>query len=291
LADLKELKEEYLMMASEIASIYGLKHEGKLRTITVMKLLCEYECENFIIHSLRNPDSSDDEKFDRYYGEKHEFCKRKLVERLKNKLEEMGKRVLISTETEADTGHYDIVIVSGQQIRIMDKTGKVKIVIEVKASLGIDLSRIERYLWDAMTLVIVRIVTGHVKKIKTEECLGFLSESLQDLIKKAKRILANKPILVAGFDCRICRDVDCKYNKNCKANSFHWVVMKNEEFNLDFDRLFINMYPTITRVVDMVIEEFESDAKAEKDLYSGGNETIRTASNQIPKRVCNELRA
>jgi hypothetical protein len=260
LDELKNLKEEYVTLAGKIASANGLAYQGKLRVSTVMKILADHECERLIIHLLRNPDVENN-KFDRYYSEKHEFCKRKLVERLKNKLEGMGRRVSISTEMKSDTGRYDLIIVSGQQIKILDENGKEKIVIEIKASLGIDLFQIERYLWDDLTLIIVRVVTSHVKKIKTVECLNFLLESLRDLAKKANRILANKPIVVPRRDCCMCQDMGCKYNENNKTSHFHRIVMGNEEFKLDMDELFKNIYTAIDEAVEMVAEELEGSSK------------------------------
>jgi len=262
LNELEELREEYLKLAREIASMYGLTSGGKPRVATVMKVLGENECERLIQHLLRNPVSAANGSFDRYYREKHEFYRRKLVDRLKNELEDARFNVLITTEENVETGRYDVTIVSGRRVRILN--GQEEIVIEIKGSLGISLEQIERYLLNGTVIILVRVVTGHVARLSTYEYIDFLAESVKDLTRKAERILGNKPVMIRGSRCRECPVETCVYNVGSgsgKDNCFQRIVMKDEEFNLDLDSLLRNTYPTITKVTEMVLEVLKMNNK------------------------------
>lgn len=272
LSELRELRNEYVRLAGEIASMYGLTHRGKPRVAAVMRILSGNECERLIQHLLQNPSRAANEGFDRYYGEKHEFYKRKLVDRLKSRLEEAGHNVLITTEESVETGRYDITIVSGRQVRILNGDGEEEIVIEIKGSLGIALEHVERYLWNNTVLIIVRVVTGHVTKLKTSEYADLLTESLKDLIKKAERVLRNKPVMIRGAGCRRCPAKTCPHNDNSREEHFKRIAMRDEEFNFDLDKLLKNTYPTIEKVVEMVMEEL--NLKNKKALVVAGERSI-----------------
>jgi len=236
LNELEELREEYLKLAREIASMYGLTSGGKPRVATVMKVLGENECERLIQHLLRNPVSAANGSFDRYYREKHEFYRRKLVDRLKNELEDARFNVLITTEENVETGRYDVTIVSGRRVRILN----------------------------GQEIILVRVVTGHVARLSTYEYIDFLAESVKDLTRKAERILGNKPVMIRGSRCRECPVETCVYNVGSgsgKDNCFQRIVMKDEEFNLDLDSLLRNTYPTITKVTEMVLEVLKMNNK------------------------------
>ncbi len=266
LNELSKLREDYITLAGKIATMNGLSYQSKPKVSTVMKILADYECERLISHLLRNPDCENN-KFDRYYSQKHEFYKTKLIDRLKNVLAEMGKSVLIATEKRVDTGRYDVTIISnGNVIKIEDGNGK-EVVIEVKGSLNVDLGQIERYLWNNIVLIIVRVVTGHVIKLRTSENAEFLSESLKDLIEKAERILENQPIKIPGYNCYQCSNSECEHaNKKRKNNNFKRIAMQDEEFNFDFGQLLKNSYPTINKTVKLAIEELDLVIPTKKAL-------------------------
>ena len=274
LSKLKDLKEEYLKLAREIAFKYGLTSGGKPRVATVMKVLSENECEGLIQYLLRNPASARNGSFDRYYREKHEFYKRKLVDRLKNELEDAGFNVLIATEENVLTGRYDVAIFSGRQVRVVND--QEQIAIEIKGSLGISLEQIERYLLNGTVIILVRVVTGHVVMLSAYEYIDFLVESLKDLTRKAERILRNKPVLVRGSQCRKCPVETCPYNirsGNGKDDRFERITMGDEEFNFDLDMLFRNAYPTIKKVTEMVLEVLKLNSKMMKETSAPRSQT------------------
>jgi len=284
LSELKGLRDEYLRLTRDIASLYGLTYEGKPRVAMVMKVLSENACERFIQHLLQNPNHTANEGFDRYYHEKHEFYKRKLVDRLKNRLEEAGYSVLIATEENVETGRYDVAIVSGRQIKILN--GNEEIVVEIKGSLGIGLEQIERYLLNSAVIILVRVVTGHVARLKTGDYVDFLTESLRDLIRKAERILRNRPVIIRGPSCRGCPMKTCKHNdgsNNMRDERFRRIAMHDAEFNFDLDKLLRNTYPTIEKAVDIVLQELRRNGGKTED--AGKPEQRRGSAGQRQKRA------
>lgn len=253
------IRDEYKQL------ILGLseKSNGSSRA-RVGAILSSTMCEQLASHLIfdRNSGVEKDLQFDPYYGEKHEMTKRKFVDRLKTKLTEAGKELqfIIRTEEPSDFGHYDLVIINGNQLKIQTKDGGA-IAVEFKASLGLDLSQIERYLLNGDTLLIVRIITGQVIKLSPYKLTEFLEESVRDLTSKAKRLTQGHPFSVPGYECRKCPLMECGHNRLPETRGRRLISMGQKEFEEDFETFTQNLFPTIDRAVEIVLEHLEIDCK------------------------------
>jgi hypothetical protein len=238
----------------------GDKSNGASRA-KVGAVLASTMCEQLASHLISSRNGNfEDIQFDPYYREKHEVAKRKLVDRLKTELSNAGKELqfFVCAEEANELGRFDLTIVNGSRLKIQAKSGK-KLVVEVKASLGLDLAQIERYLFNGEPLLIIRIMTGQVKLLRPRELSSFLEESMSDLVSKAERILASRPLLVPGYECYRCPLSDCDYNKS-RARERHIVSMNQKEFDEDVKTFMLNLYPTIKKAIQIILKELEVEA-------------------------------
>jgi hypothetical protein len=217
-------------------------------------VLATTSCETFATHSLENKGSRTDTRFDPYYLMKHEGAKLKLIDRLKSALAAAGVEFQLLTEENGTLGRYDVVIITeGKKLKIQG--GHRTIVVEIKASLGLDLAQVERYLLGGEPVLLVRIMTGQVTLLSPDDHAAFLSESVKDLAGKAQRILNNRPVLVPGYECRQCPVMSCPFNKYAKKPDRELVCMKPEEFDADLARFLRNLYPTVEKAVGIIFSE------------------------------------
>jgi hypothetical protein len=253
------IRDEYKQVILELTE----KSNGSSRA-RIGAVLSSTMCEQLASHLIfdRNSGVEKDLHFDPYYGEKHEFTKRKFVDRLKTRLTEAGKELqfMIRTEEPSDFGHYDLVIINGNQLKIQTKDGRT-IAVEFKASLGIDLSQIERYLLNGDTLLIVRIITGQVIRLSPHKLSEFLEESVRDLTSKAKRLTQGHPFSVPGYECCKCPITECSHNKLPETQGRRLISMGQKEFEEDFETFTQNLFPTIDRTVEIVLKHLEIDCK------------------------------
>lgn len=250
------IQKEYLSSITQLCQVGHNTSKAK-----AMSILSSAICEKHALHLLSIRDNTMEKvRFDKYYNEKHETAKRKLIDRLKTELSKAGREphFFISSEENNDYGRFDLTIINGRQLRIQNKKGK-KIVVEIKASLGIDFTQVERYLLNGDPLLIVRIITQQVKLLSPQELSSYLNESLRDLKAKAERILNGSPFLVPSYDCYRCPDTKCSYNKN-KRGKRRIVSMSQQEFDEDLDTYFRNLYPTIDKAIQIILEELEVKA-------------------------------
>jgi len=220
----------------------------------VSAVLATTSCETFAAHILADKSSRNDCRFDPYYLMKHEGAKRKLIDRLKSALAGAGVEFQLLTEEKGTLGRYDVVIITDGK-RLTIQGGHRTIVVEIKASLGLDLAQIERYLLGGEPVLLVRIMTGQVTLLSPQDHSVFLTESVKDSTEKAQRILDSRPILVPGYECRQCLVTSCPFNKYAKKPERELVCMKAEEFDADLTRFLRNLYPTVEKAVETIISE------------------------------------
>jgi len=247
------IHDEYLKSVSQLSKMSGKSSKAKVASI-----LASTTCEKLASHLILNGgDDSEDVQFDKYYSEKHEVAKRKLVDRLKTELSNAGQdlQFFVCTEEANDLGRFDLTIVNGSRLEIQAKNGK-KLVVEVKASLGLDLGQIERYLLNGEPLLIIRIMTGQVKLLRPQELSKFLEESMRDLTSKAERILRDRLFLVLGYECYRCHLKNCSHNKS-REKERRIITMGQKEFEEDFKAFMRNLYPTIDEAVRVILRELE----------------------------------
>jgi hypothetical protein len=196
--------------------------------------------------------------FDPYYREKHEVAKRKLIDRLKSELIEAGVDFQLLAEENGTLGRHDVIVITnGRRPTIRGRNGKA-LPVEIKASRGLDLAQIERYLLSGELLLLIRIMTGQVKLLNPSDFSEFLKESVRDLSDKALRILDGRPFLVTGYECNHCPVKSCPHNRPRKQNRA-FVCMKQEDFDADLPNFLANLYPTIDRAVQVTLKELGID--------------------------------
>jgi hypothetical protein len=202
----EDVRAEYLRVVDL------LRRRVKASKARVVAVLTSTSCEALAAHQIENRERGD-VRFDAYYLEKHELAKRKLVDRLKSALVEAGADFQILTKEDGGLGRNDVVVIrNGRKLTVENRNGEV-LPIEIKASMGLDLGQVERYLLTGERLLLVRILTAQVKVLDPADHARFLNESVKDLMAKAQRILDGHPILITGVECSHCPLHQCPHNR------------------------------------------------------------------------------
>ena len=246
--ELFKLRDRLLNLAGKISERYTA--HSKIR---VVNLLLRHVCERCIIELLSNPvQSSREDMFDRVWRNMHSYAVTLFLERLKNELTSRNVSVAVVSEGECPTGRYDILVTNGRTIQILHDASRKHISVEFKTGLNIDFTQLEKYLWNNISLILVRVETGHVVTLRTDEWREFLKSSLKDRIEKAERILKGKTFLVLGKDCVECPLTTCRFNKH-DPNKEEFTKPEN------LTRLLVNfkenLYPTIENATKAVLAE------------------------------------
>ena len=250
---LTDVSSRYLLL---VEKLNGKSGSSKAKVAAV---LASTACEELAAHVIMNGGCFDDDaRFDSYYREKHEVAKRKFVDRLKSELTNVDSGFQIRTEDTSELGRRDVVITNGKQLTI--ETNGRTLPVEIKASVGLDLAQIERYLLSGEPLLLVRIMTGQVKLLKPSDFSAYIEQSIRDLSDKAVRILDGRPFLVTGYECNQCPVKSCPHNRARKPNR-RFVYMKQEEFDVDLSDFLRNLYPTIDEAVQVVLRELCIDMR------------------------------
>jgi hypothetical protein len=254
-AEVFQLRDEFLNMAACIATRYGT---GKVSERTVVKLLMEHLCERCIVEKLRLGYWGEND-IDRVWRNLHDYAVMLLVERLKNELVASGLPIKILSEAENPVGRYDVLLmVDGKGIQIVN--GDSTICLEAKTGLNVSLSQTEKYMWNGITIILIRFAMGDVIKLKAKDWVNLLKFALKDRIEKAKRLLNGRAILVPCADCKGCPLKDCRFNKN--VIEVHELI-KPHSLNDLFKSFRENAYFAIEAAVKAVIDELSKALQSE----------------------------
>lgn len=254
---IKNLRDQYKKKLEELCLVRYFSRDGRPMVVTLAKILSSYQCEREISHVLDNPEPTIESKiFDSYYREKSEYATFLIVEHLKKSLRERGIHVSIYTEDRSDFGTYDVTIENGNPCRVY-LHGIERVRLEIKASLGIPLEQIGRYLYDDSTLIVGRIITNHVALLRPSEHQNFVHFSLQAMLAKVQRLLEGKESTVPGKYCSYCLDFDCPFNRN-KGKSqtrSQLITMDDREFGRDIESFFCNIKDVSEKISSLVLAE------------------------------------
>lgn len=190
---LKESQSELLSELEEMRTKLNVKSSNAKIISTLHQCPCRLKC----IHDITNIEYASN-NIDRLYIEKHDAIKKKLIDAI---LYRFAGRLKISSEYKINNGTADISITSDQIIRL--NNGKI-VGIEVKSGQSIDLFQIERYLYELDVLLVARVPTRDVVKIKQSDIAEELSKSILLLRGKIKQIDTYGLIKVEGEWCRGC---------------------------------------------------------------------------------------
>jgi hypothetical protein len=256
--EVEEQKQELLSKLRLLREKHGGTCKGQLSVITLANIMSKYACERQIRHLLESGDLRENQRFDPYYRQKSEFATIKILEHIKTKLTTNGLPATILTEAPSDIGRHDIVIIRGYPCKIYAKDEEI-IRIEIKASLGLNLEQIDRYLWDSSPLILARVATGHVAKIEPLTLQSYVLFSLRALNAKLNRLASDKFFTIPGMACMSCTDYSCAYNKNKERKKFVSIItMADSEFTEDLNSFFKNICYVAKRVASLVIDELRS---------------------------------
>lgn len=233
----------------------------------IMAIVSQHECEVLACHLLADGSGAKRKIFDRWWVDKHDDLRRRLVERLKNHFEDVGLKCSVATEAQTATGSVDVVIENGfgNIVRILDRRGK-RIIIEIKTGLGTSINQLARYLLECDALILVRLKTSHVIALRSSDLEQFLCEDIRDLLWKMRRILEDRPIAVRGNSCSGCL-AGCRFavEPRIQQNSEKLIALRNDDFAKDLEHTFCNAYDAIERTITLVSEELELPEAARPD--------------------------
>lgn len=259
--ELFELRGRLLDLADQISE----KHPASSK-VRVVNLLLRHVCERCIMELLSNPaQNSHEDMFDRVWRNLHSYAVTLFLERLKNELASRRIDVAVVSEGECPTGRYDVLVINGRTIQILCDAEGRRVSVEFKTGLNIDFTQLEKYLWNGISLILVRVETGHVITLRTEEWMEFLKSSLKDRIEKAERILEGKAVLVPGKDCTECPLTTCRFNRYDPKTGG---LMKPENLTRLLENFKENLYPAIENAVKAVLAEIDCCSASEEHLLN-----------------------
>jgi hypothetical protein len=255
--------------------------KGPHSTIIMAKIISSCVCERQIRHLLEYGDiAKENQRFDSYYRQKSEFATIKILECLKARFNSDGVNAGILTEAQNELGRYDVVVIQGYPYEVYAKNEEV-VRIEVKASLGLNLEQIDRYLWNPSPLILVRVITGHVAKLQPQALQPYIFFSLRELNAKIDRLLSGKFYTIPGSACVTCLDSSCTYNRSKSRKPMSMVTMSDTEFTEDLTSFFQNLSYVAERTASLVIEELKKIQFRVKETQKTGEEIIGTLQKPL----------
>lgn len=255
---LSERKAELAEILETVARRYGWIHNGKPSIISVAKMLTSNICERRTLHLLNNPNTGQSKKFDSIYREKSQYATLKILDHLKSRLIAEGVNAHIATETKSDFGIYDVTILQGEPCSII-RNGEQKVRLEIKASLGLPLEQLERYLWDDSPLIVIRVITGQVTLFRPREMRELVLFSTLTVLEKLVRLSNGRAYTVPGNYCSHCPDIDCQFNKSKQEALTRMIKMSDSDFGADLGSFFANLPHVASRTADLVIQELQEE--------------------------------
>lgn len=244
---------DFILKIEEIAQT-----SSKPKT-SIIKNIVENTCEYRARYEIDAPFSHMDQKFDSYFKIKHEFQKNKFVQRLCLTLKQRGLQTSIATEEKhAAVGVFDVLITNAPYlVKISDKNG-LKIVIEWKASSSFSLTQLERYLWEADTVVLVRAQLGQVICIRRKDIEQYLTKSLTALAERSAAISSGQDLQkIPGPYCKGCPVKDCEFYK-ASAASKKVIAFGSETMQDDLLLAYNNLDQCIEQAIAVVVKELTS---------------------------------
>jgi len=264
---INESKLELNNRMRAVAGAFGLVR-GAWSTAALIRILGSCICDRKIEYLFKNPNALKRErKFDSYYREKSSFATMTVLDRIKSALLVNDLNAQIQTEKRSEVGRYDVVLALDSPCKVY-AGGEEALRIEVKASLGINLEQIARYLWDPSPLILVRIMTRHVTKIEPVALQPYVLFMLRELIKKVDRVLLNKSYTISGTDCYSCPDSDCPHNRH-RPKFESLIRMRNDDFGEDLTSFLCNLSYVSDATATIVVEElrkFQTKRGVSKDF-------------------------
>jgi hypothetical protein len=227
-------------LESSVNKLSKATHASKAR---ILKVLGETACEKRVLGELRTSPRYDQQLFDPYYNEKHEFAKRKLVHLLYSSLGDLAKQVNVRTEVSTQIGRFDVAVTAEN----------AEVVVEIKTGLTLNLAQVERYLTSGKKIVLVRIPLEQVTVLRPGDHASYLAQSNDQMLAAVRRLLDGAVQPTPGPECSKCPIYDCEFNAFKNGSESKRVTP--HELGADFGEFSSHLYPSLEKVVNAIIAE------------------------------------
>jgi len=261
-SDFDAQKEKLIGALKRLCATYHYEVQGRSLLPSAAKILLSYDCERKARFYIKNPGANVEPHFDPYYGEKSRFTTTYILDHLKRRLSEEGIEYTITTESRSELGVYDVVV--GLKPKdVVPPRKQATLRLEVKASEGIPLEQVARYLIsDSAPLILVRVAFGQVTVLRREDLQPFSLMLIESLVAKANRLAEGKHVTIPGGDCFDCRDTTCDYFRGWRKRS-DVVSLGAVEFQRDMDSFFENL-PSVAETTSLVVlDELRNEMEAQ----------------------------
>jgi len=249
---LRDLQNECLNLAGELAQKLSTP-TNKVDTRDVVYVLERTICDQEAFWLLRNRRGRMKSRVDGYWTSKHEYAKRKIIEKLANRLYDLRLPAEIVLESQGPNARQDILLI----VKKPDGTIKKRVIFEIKTGQGLDFNQLERLMSDDDIVILVRVSTGHVTTLRSRKYDAILIESLRNRIGRIRRLIEGHTYLVQGRDCLVCTNESCPFMRRLSRQGM--VVLRNDDFDMDIDAFLRTLPSTVNRAVESVIREASSE--------------------------------
>ena len=183
-----------------------------------------------------------------------------ILDYLKGSLESAGYLVGMAMEAREmnGTGTYDVVIDATGNPCVVLRGGEPVVRLELKGSLGLDLTQVSRYLLNPTPLVLIRMRLGQVVLLRPSDLQEYVDFQTSLLVSKAERLLRGQGRAIPGPQCQGCPDQVCPYREPGRATGPRLVTMKEPEFAADISSYFRNIPLVCRRTSELVVQELAS---------------------------------
>jgi len=249
---LRDLQNEFLNLAEELAQKLSTP-TNKVDTGDVFFVLERTMCDEEAFWLLRTRRGRIESRVDGYWTSKHEYTKRKVVEKLANRLHDLHLPAEIILESQGPSARQDILLT----VKKPDGSVRKRVALEIKTGLGLDFSQLERLMCDNDIVVLIRANTGHVTTLRSRKYDAILIESLRNRIGRVRRLIEGRTYMVQGGDCRLCTNESCPSTRRLAKPRM--VVLRNDDFDVDIDAFLRTLPSAVNRAVESVIRETSSE--------------------------------
>lgn len=212
----------------------------------VIGVVGDIPCPTRCMADLRHPVRGN---VDAFYGTRHSFLQRLLVERIRLEAKKAGWGARLSAEEAGPFGHNDVsvqVVASGVEVAAMG----YRIVCEIKGGKNFSIEQGLRYLADESVDALVVVMAGRgaggvfsLTKSQGKELLDFFA---QTYAWKIDNLLGDENERVAGPWCSGCQILDCAHSKPDRGHTVN--------FDKEFTPYLPSIPSAISRATSLVLE-------------------------------------
>jgi hypothetical protein len=236
----------------EICERYQFKSRGNQRTQAALAILASETCERRVRYMLSSQSTSTEDRFDPAFGEKSGLATSMILSSIVDTLTSNGLSTGLATESRDFAGTYDIVVQWGNPSLVI-RGNHLIARVEVKASWGLPLPQVARYMLNPSPLVLSRVMPGTVVVLDPHEQKEFVDFATSLLTAKATRVLREAPQVIPGRYCNQCGDRECPYFTG-GAKGTRMVKMAEHAFEDDLNLFFANLPKVCVRTSEVVLK-------------------------------------